>query len=52
MPHMHPLDFAAPDGVGDEIQGIARYTPASLYAGCLEGFYDYVGNSLGHLHAP
>src|SRR5271163_3852280 len=52
VPNMHPFDFTAANCVGDKIQCIARYAPASFYASCLQRFHDDVSDSFGHFSSP
>jgi hypothetical protein len=40
MPHVHPIDLAAIDGMSDLVQRVSDYAIASLHAGSLQGFDD------------
>jgi hypothetical protein len=44
--HTDPLDLALLDGVSDAVKRVADDPVASLYAGCLQCFDQYVGHSL------
>ena len=46
--HVHPLDAAAMDRIGDVVEGIADDAVAMAHAGSLQGFHDDFGNALGH----
>jgi hypothetical protein len=52
MAHMDPLDPALTDGVGDTVKRVADDPVAPLYAGCLQCFDQYVGDSLAHPEPP
>ena len=44
--HVHPFDLAAPDGVGDVVQRVARDTPAMPDTGRLQCLDNDLGNGL------
>lgn len=49
VPHMHPLDLAAADRVGDVVQRVPDDAVAAFDAGLLQGFDDEVGDfAVGH----
>jgi hypothetical protein len=48
MAHMDPLDLALMDGVGDAIKRVTDDPVAPLYAGCLQGFDQHIGDALAH----
>jgi hypothetical protein len=44
MPHMHPVDPAAADRVGDVVQGVTDHAVATLHA----GLFEYVDDDVRH----
>ena len=48
MAHMHPVDVAAMDGIGDVIEGVADDPVTVAHTGRLQGFNDNFGNALAH----
>ncbi len=44
--NMHPCDVAAANGIGDEVERVARHPPTMLHARRLKGLDDHVGDSL------
>jgi hypothetical protein len=52
MPHMHPIDLAAVDGVSDPVQRVADDAVARLHAGCLQRFDQKISYSFAHSGTP
>lgn len=48
MAHVHPLDIAVVDGIGDVVEGIADDAVTMTDTGSLQGFNHDLGNALAH----
>jgi len=52
MAHVHPLDLAVVDGIGDVVEGIADDAVTVTDTGGLQGFNHDLGNALAHDMLP
>ncbi|MNV04862.1 hypothetical protein D3C71_951710 [compost metagenome] len=52
MAHVHPLDIAVVDGIGDVVEGVADDAVTMTDTGGLEGFNHDLGNALAHGEQP